>query len=422
MQENLKKPAHDFAVVGLGASAGGLKALLEFFEQMPSDNGMVFVVIMHLSPKHESNAAAVLQNATKMPVMQVTESIAIQPNHVYVIPPIKDLSMFDGQLRLSDSERPRGRHTAIDLFFRTLADTHKSRAFCVVLSGTGSDGTVGLTRIKEEGGITIAQSPDEAEYDSMPRSAIDTGMVDFVLPVTDMPQKIMQIWRNAKLIKLPPMEDMPEPAHVTMTPDATREAEEALRDILATLRRRTGHDFTHYKRATVLRRMERRLQVNHLPGLPPYSEFLREHPDESTALLKDMLINVTNFFRDRGAFEALEREVIPVLLKEKMAGEQLRVWVPACATGEEAYSIAMLFSEYAAPMPQPPEIQVFATDIDEASIVKARAGLYPQSIVTDVPPPRLREFFIGELGSYRVKKSLREKILFAVHNLIKDPP
>ncbi len=414
--------SHKFPVIGLGASAGGLKALLEFFEQMPSDNGMVFVVIMHLSPKHESNAAAVLQNATRMPVTQVTETVQVQPNHVYVIPPTKDLSMHDEMLLLSDTERPRGRHVAIDLFFRTLADTHKARAVCVVLSGTGSDGTVGLTRIKEEGGVTFAQSPDEAEYDSMPRSAIATGMVDFVMPVTEMPQRILQIWQNAKQIELPPMENPPEPSHVTPTSDATRESEQALHDILGTLRARTGHDFTHYKRATVLRRIERRLQVNQLPGLPPYRDFLREHADEVPALLKDMLINVTNFFRDRESFEALEREVIPLLLKEKKAGEQIRVWVPGCASGEEAYSIAMLLSEYAAALPQPPEIQVFATDIDERSIATGREGAYPESILADVPPPRLREFFTKEPGRYRIKKSLREKVLFAVHNLIKDPP
>lgn len=421
-QNGQEEKGPDFPVVGIGASAGGLKALLEFFEQMPANNGMAFVVILHLSPKHESNAAAVLQNVTRMSVVQVTEAMRIEPNHVYIIPPSKNLLMNDGMLQLSDDQRPRVRHVAIDLFFRTLADTHKERAICVVLSGTGSDGTVGLTRVKEEGGITFAQLPDEAEYDSMPRSAIATGMVDFVLPVVEMPQRILQLWQNATQIRLPLKNDLPEPAQTSPTVNEAKEAEAALRDILQGLRTRTGHDFTSYKRATVLRRIERRLQVNHLQTLPQYRDFLREHEEEGLPLLRDMLINVTNFFRDREAFEALEREVIPVLLKEKKEGEQLRVWVPACASGEEAYSIAMLISEYGAALPNPPEYQIFATDIDEDSILKAREGVYPESILTDVPPPRLREFFTREQGGYRVKKVLRENVLFAPHNLLRDPP
>jgi two-component system CheB/CheR fusion protein len=225
-----------YPIVGLGASAGGLKALLEFFEQMPAESGMSFVVILHLSPKHESNVAAVLQNVTRMPVMQVTEPIKIQPNHVYVIPPNKDLEMSDGMLQPSEAERLRGRHIAIDLFFRTLADTHKERAICVILSGTGSDGTVGLTRIKEMGGVTIAQLPEDAEYDSMPRNAIGTGMVDFVLPTVEIPQRILQLWENAHRIELPPMQDMPEPAKVRPTAGEAQDVEEALRDTLTLLR------------------------------------------------------------------------------------------------------------------------------------------------------------------------------------------
>jgi two-component system CheB/CheR fusion protein len=358
-----------------------------------------------------------------MTIRQVTEPTHIQPNHVYVIPPNRDLTLDDGQLLLADAERPRGRHVAIDLFFRALAEAYHERAFGIVLSGTGSDGTLGLKSIKEQGGIILAQTPSDAEYDSMPRSAIGTGLVDFILPVVEMPQKLLQIWANATEIELPPAEEMPEaPVKLTPTAERQRTAEEALRDILLTLRTRTGHDFTHYKRATVLRRIERRLQINSLKSLPEYSDFLREHKEETASLLKDMLISVTNFFRDREAFEALEREIIPPLLAEKAAGEAVRVWVPGCATGEEAYSVTMLLCEYIAKLPHPLVLQAFATDIDERAIAVAREGRYPESIVADIPPTRLRNFFTKEGSQYCVRKELREKILFAIHNLVKDPP
>jgi two-component system CheB/CheR fusion protein len=408
----------DFPVVGIGASAGGLQALLRLFEQMPATSGMAFVVVLHLSPKHESNAAAILQNATRMAVTQVTETVAIEPNHVYVIPPSKHLVMSDGHLRLSEQGRSRGRHVSIDLFFRTLAEAHRHRAFCVILSGTGADGTVGLKRVKEEGGITIAQSPEDAEHDAMPRNAIATGIVDFVLPAVEIPQKLLQVWGNATSIKLP-IEETADSPH---TADRAAAAEEALRDVLGLLRARTGHDFTHYKRATVLRRIERRLQVNGLQDLSAYRDFLRGHTEEASALLKDMLISVTNFFRDREAFEALEREALPPLLEGRKADDELRAWVPGCATGEEAYSVAMLLIEYASNLTHPPTIQIFATDIDEEALAVAREGSYPESIITDIPPARLRQFFTKEAGGYCVVKGVREKVLFAKHNLIKEPP
>lgn len=407
---------HSFPVVGLGASAGGLKALLQFFELMPASSGMAFVVILHLSPDHESHSADLLQNVTEMPVTQVNQSVRVEPNRVYVIPPTKHLQMNDGVIDLKDLPPGRTHHVAIDLFFRTLADAHRDRAVCVVLSGTGSDGTVGLTRVKEQGGLALAQSPDEAEYDGMPRNAIGTGVVDFVLPVAEMPNKLIQLWQNASVIKLPPAEEQ------IRLVDPTQAAEDALRQILLTLRARTGHDFIHYKRATVLRRIERRMQVNQLPDLPAYLNFLRQHQEETPALLRDMLISVTNFFRDREAFETLEREVIPRLFAGKTAQDQVRVWVTGCATGEEAYSIAMLLLEHAAGMPQPPAIQVFATDIDEHMVMRAREGVYPESITADISPARLRNFFTKEAGGYAIKKSVRERVLFAAHNVLKDPP
>ncbi len=411
------KQAGSFPVIGLGASAGGFQALKDFFTHMPAESGMAFVVIMHLSRKHESHAASLLQATTGMPVTQVTEAVRVEPNHIYVIPPTKNLEMRDGHINLIEPERLHGgQQVAIDLFFRTLGETHKQNAVGIVLSGMGSDGANGLKRIKEQNGLAFAQDPKDAEHDSMPRHAINTGLVDFVMPVAEMPEKLIEIWRNARHIKLPPETEPPPTV-------SQRDADEAaLRDILALLRSHTGHDFTHYKRATVLRRIERRLQVNGLQDLTAYCNVMREHPPEVQALLKDLLISVTNFFRDRAAFDALEREVVPVLFHEKTTGDMVRVWVAGCATGEEAYSVAMLLLEYAERLASPPAVQIFATDIDEAAIATAREGSYTETIEADVSQERLRRFFTKEPGGYRIKKDVRERVLFAVHNLIKDPP
>lgn len=425
----------DYPVVGIGASAGGLKALLTFFEQMPSDCGMAFVVIMHLSPKHESNADKILQNVTRMRVLQVQQPVPIERNNIYVIPPAMDLSMSDGYLRLLKSTRERGPQVAIDLFFRTLADVHHTHAIGIVLSGSGADGSVGLARIKEQGGVTLAQSPEDAEYDSMPLNAIETGMVDIVLPVAEMPQRLVELGRNMVelLTQRPPIpspgdveQDQgdleSERAHTQSKPN-----ELALREILAALRSRTGHDFRHYKQATVLRRIERRMQVNALRDMPSYAKYLQNHPDETPNLLADMLIGVTNFFRDREAFEALERDIVPALYEEKAQAEDksLRIWSAACSTGEEAYSLGMLFSDYAQIRPHHDDevhLQLFATDIDDRSLEAARTGVYPEAIITDVPPMRLRQYFVKEQNHYRMQKELRERILFARHNILRDPP
>ena len=409
----------NFPIVGIGASAGGLAALMRFFEAMPASNGMAFVIILHLSPKHESNVAGILQRVTRMAVTQVTGPLRIEPDHVYVIPPSHDLTMDDGELRLAEPQRTSGPHVAIDLFFRTLAQVHQERAVAIVFSGTGTDGAAGLARVKERGGVTLAQSPDDAEYDGMPRAAIATGVVDFVQAAAEMPQRLLDLWANASRISLPSgdptLKSLP-----LQTIEATREAETALRDIMALLRAYSKNDFRHYKRATVLRRIERRLQVRSLPDLPAYRDYLREHPEESKPLLQDMLISVTNFFRDREAFDALEREVLPRLVADRHPEQPLRVWVAGCATGEEAYSVSMLLREqldHASP-----EYQVFATDIDEKAIGLGRAGLYPASILTDVTPGRLQQFFTKEQDHYRVIKPVREKVLFAEHNVLRDPP
>ncbi|UXI68925.1 CheR family methyltransferase [Tahibacter amnicola] len=409
----------DFPVVGLGASAGGLVALGRLFENMPADCGMAFVVILHLSPKHESSADQILQRSTRMPVMQVTQTQRIQANHVYVISPRKELLMQDGELRVMDADSVRGQHAAIDLFFRTLADAHDDRSIGIVMSGNGSDGSVGLARLKEQGGVAIAQLPDDCEYDAMPRAAIATGKVDFVLPAIEIPQKLMDLWQNARRIRMPRDEADPK---IAVRRTNSEEAEKALHDIVDLLANRTGHDFRHYKRATVLRRIERRLQVNLLRDLPAYLEYLRKNVEETADLLDDMLIGVTNFFRDREAFEGLERQIIPELFVDRPPTDQLRIWVAGCSTGEEAYSIAMLLADEAEHQARLPAFQVFASDIDERAIAVGRNGCYPESIVADVPPQRLRQYFSKEQNHYRIRKSIRDKVLFALHNVLRDPP
>jgi len=412
-----------FPVVGIGASAGGLPALQRLFEDMPVAHEMAFVVILHLSPSHPSSAASILQRATRMPVIQVTSRVQIEPGHVYVITPNVHLTMMDGLLIVEELQRPRGQHVAIDLFFRTLAQVHRERSIAIVLSGTGSDGAVGLSRVKEQGGVTIVQSPHDAEHEGMPAAAIRTGAVDFVLPVSEMPQKLIDLWDNAKRIQLPPPLDADvQQAKAVTPPEPDAGSETALQEIIASLLSRTGHDFRHYKRATVLRRIERRMQVRQTPTLPDYRDLLLNDAGENKALLDDMLIGVTNFFRDREAFDSIERDVMPELFKDRVAGDEVRAWVAACASGEEAYSLAMLMADQAGLMENPPAFQVFASDIDDHAIDAARAGNYPGSIITDVPPTRLRQYFKREDSRYRIRKTLRDRILFASHNLLRDPP
>jgi two-component system CheB/CheR fusion protein len=412
-------PHLTFPVVGIGASAGGLPALLTLFGNMPADNGMAFVVILHLSPKHESTADQVLQRATRMPVIQVTEGVKIEPNHVYVIAPSKQLGMVDGMLIVTEMQRPRGQHIAIDAFFRTLAEAQQERAVAIVLSGTGGDGATGIGRIKEKGGVIVVQSPSDAEHDGMPLAAIGTGLVDFILPVSEMPQKLVDLWINASAIELPPSDDGAGPLTGI---DDSLDAEQALQRILSLLRLQTGHDFRQYKRATILRRLERRMQVRATPSLPEYLRLLEADAGEPRLLLNDLLIGVTNFFRDREAFDTLEREVIPALFRDRKPGDEVRTWVAGCATGEEAYSLAMLLADQVALMTQPPAYQVFASDIDKQSIGIARTGAYPTSIVTDVTPARLRQYFAREDNRYHIRKTIRDRVLFAEHNLLRDPP
>jgi two-component system CheB/CheR fusion protein len=410
--QTLKKAnSEDLFIVGIGASAGGIKALQDFFKQVPATSGIGYVVILHLSPDHDSKLAELLQQTTKMRVTKVVEKTKVMPDNVYVVPPNQHLTMLDGHIVASRNTTDADRRAPVDMFFRTLAETHGPRAICVVLSGTGANGSMGLKRIKERGGTVFVQNPREAEFNEMPRNSIATDLVDEVLPVASIPQRIIDYKNNVGTVYIPV--------------DAEKRAEDqqqALREIFAHLRLRTGHDFSNYKRPTLLRRIERRINIRNLPDLPSYAAFVVENSDEVNALLKDLLISVTNFFRDKHAFEVIQNDVVNSIFSKKKSGEQIRIWIAGCATGEEAYSLAMLFAERTVNMPDPPKIQIFATDIDETAITFAREGLYTLNDSADVAPDRLRRFFNKEGDAYRIRREIREMVLFANHNFIKDPP
>jgi two-component system CheB/CheR fusion protein len=403
-------PAH-FLVVGIGASAGGIPALQTFFEHVSSDSGMAYVVILHLSPDHDSQLAHVLQGSCSIPVTKVTERVRVQRDHVYVVPPDQHLTIEDEHICVAQNTTIQDRRAPVDIFFRALAESHRSRAICVVLSGTGANGSMGLKRVKERGGVAFVQDPAEAAFDEMPRNSIATALVDDVLPVAEIPAKILAY--KASLGKI----------GIAAEPELLREEQHnALREIFTLLRLRTGHDFSNYKRPTLLRRIERRINVHALADLPSYAEFIRENPDETQALLKDLLISVTHFFRDAEAFEYLNADILPRLLKDKGAQDVVRIWVIGCATGEEAYSLAMLCAEHTVGAIDSPKIQIFATDIDATAIEQARDGLYTINDAADVSHERLNRFFTGEDREYRVRREIREMVLFAQHNVLKDPP
>ncbi|MGI4832150.1 MAG: CheR family methyltransferase [Janthinobacterium lividum] len=407
----LTEKPHGFLIVGLGASAGGIQALREFFEHVPADSGMAYVVILHLSPDHDSQLAQVLQAVASIPVTQVTEKVEIAPNHIYVVPPNQHLLIEGGAIVPSPNLHVEERRAPVDIFFRTLADSHGPRAVSVVLSGTGANGSMGLKRIKERGGAVYVQNPREAEFNEMPRNAIATELVDEVLPVAEIPGRILAYRDGLGTVEIA-VEAVNQP----------EQQQQALREIFAQLRIRTGHDFSNYKRATLLRRIERRINVRNLPDLPSYTAFLHENPEESHALLKDLLISVTNFFRDKKPFAALEQDVLPAIFHAKNSDSEIRIWVAGCATGEEAYSLAMLVAERTQGVLDAPRVQIFATDIDEAAITTAREGLYTLNDAADVSPERLLRFFTKEGDCYRVQRELREMVLFANHNFLKDPP
>ncbi|MGD0307923.1 MAG: chemotaxis protein CheB [Acidobacteriota bacterium] len=406
-------PEASFPIVGLGASAGGLAAIEAFFAAMPTDKeiGMAFVVVQHLDPNHKSILMDLIMRYTKMQVFKVEDGMEVQPNCTYVIPPNRDMAFINGKLHLLEPSAPRGLRLPIDYFFRSLAQDQHERAICIVLSGTGTDGTLGLKAIKGEGGMAMVQAPESAAYDGMPRSAIATGLVDFVMPPDSMPKQLIVYVQHA-------FGRRPKPI-ILPTPND----DDILQKVFILLRAQTGHDFSLYKRNTIHRRIERRLALAQMDRLEDYVRYLRQTPLEVETLFRDLLIGVTNFFRDPPAFESLQEHVIRRLF-DGTSGGSVRIWVPGCSSGEEAYSLAILIREYLDELKQSFQVQVFATDIDAKAIEKARAGVYPNSIAADVSPKRLARFFVQDQGgnSYHVSKSIRDLVVFAEQDALKDPP
>ncbi len=409
-----EKEEQKFPIVGIGASAGGLAAFEAFFTGMPKDvePNMTFVLIQHLAPDYKSILTEIIGRYTNLPVFEVEDGMTIKPNCIYIIPPNKNMALINGSLQLFEFTSPRGQNMPIDYFFRSLADDQKERAVCIVLSGTGSDGTLGLRAIKDEGGIALAQSTESAEYDGMPSSAIATGLVDYQLAPSEMVKNLVSYVSHASWIA-----DHPVDTHEMNN-------ENLLKKIFLLIRNQRGHDFSKYKPSMINRRIERRLAVNQIENMADYIKFLQQTPAEMEILLNDMMIGVTSFFRDKDAFEKLEKEIIPKLFEGKAENSTVRIWCAGCSTGQEAYSIAILLREHLEELKMRYKVQVFATDIDRQAIAIARAGVYPSSSVEDLSSERIESFFILEPGnsSYRISKSIREMIIFSEQSVIKDPP
>src|SRR5205809_1146424 len=401
-----------FPIVGVGASSGGLEAFTQLLKALGPGTGMAYVLVQHLDPSHESALTELLAKATEMPVRQVTDATPVEPNHVYVIPPNVDMIISQGILRLTARTETRGYHMPIDRFLRSLAEDQGSNAIGVILSGTASDGTLGLAATKAEGGITFAQDEKSAKFDGMPQSAIAAGCVDFVLPPDAIGRKLERIRAHPYLA----------PASSSRTPELVPDGDPQLKNILHLLRMANEVDFSDYKPATVKRRILRRMALHQIGTLKDYVQLLRHHPAEVEALHEDLLIKVTSFFRDPAAFEALKAEVFPGILKHRSPEEPIRVWVPGCSTGEETYSQAIALLEFLGHRSADIPIQLFGTDLSQESIGKARAGIYPESIVADVSPERLRRFFAKVEVGYRINKTIRDMCVFARQNFLQDPP
>lgn len=438
-------------IVGIGASAGGLEAFTRLLNHLPLDTGLCFVLVQHLDPKHDSALTQLLARATSMPVREVSNNLRVKTNHVYVIPPNTILGLAKDRLTLQPRPQTGRAPRAVDAFFESLAQDQRERAIGVILSGTASDGTLGLETIKAEGGITFAQD-ESAKYDSMPRSAVAAGCVDFVLSPENIAKELARIAKHPYVAgqlddPLAPAEDdradavahedddrplasggrgtgrrEAEPARSKAEQSqAGSDAENGFKKILLLLRNHAGVDFSLYKQTTIQRRITRRMVLNRFTNLKDYVDFFRGNAKELDALYSDALISVTSFFRNPEAFDALTHRVFPALLQQR-GDEPVRVWVLGCSTGQEAYSIAMAFVESAEKAPRMRRLQVFATDLNDALLDKARHGLYAKSLAQDISPERLRRFFAEEEGGYRINKSLREMVVFARQNLISDPP
>ena len=400
----------NFYIVGIGTSAGGLEALAQFFGHMPSEAGMAFVIVPHLDPNHISLMPELLQKKTKMEVTQVEDGMEVETDRIYIIPPQKDMAIIHGSLQLLEPVSPRASRLPINYFFRSLAEDQGERAICIILSGMGTDGSMGLKAIKEHLGMVMIQDPDSSKYDGMPRSAFETGLADFILPPKEMPKQLIKYVEQAGS----------RGGQLSRTREET--VSDALKKIYGLLRSHTGHDFSSYKQNTIMRRIERRMNLQQIIDMSQYVSYMQHNMNEINQLFKELLIGVTNFFRDPDAFEYLINTVFPKLLKDKPVDYTLRVWVPGCSTGEEAYSVAIALREAMNKLNRNFNVQVFGTDIDAESIDKARLGRYPESISADVSPERLERYFLKEDNVFTIMKSIREMLIFAPQNIIKDPP
>lgn len=400
-----------FPVVGIGSSAGGLEALELFLKHVPYPCGMAFVIIQHLDPTHKGIMVELLQRVTAMPVCQVSDNLEIEPDHVYLIPPNQDMSILHGRLFLLDMVKPRGLRLPIDFFFRSMADDLKQHSIGVILSGMGSDGTLGLRAIKEKGGGVFVQDPASAKFDGMPRSAIDEGLADVIVPAENLPSKIIAYVKHLPVILKPAL-------------TIEEQALSSLKKIIILLRTQTGHDFSLYKKNTIYRRIERRMGIHEIEKISTYVHFLQTNPQEIELLFKELLIGVTSFFRDPDAWEILKKDGIPSILASRPSGGIIRAWVAGCSTGEEAYSLAIVFREVLATTKHPGnfKLQIFATDLDKNAIEKARTGIYPSNITADVSAERISQYFEKDDRGYRITRAIRETIVFAPHNVIMDPP
>jgi chemotaxis methyl-accepting protein methylase len=411
-ERTARRPASgSFPIVGIGASAGGLEALEQFLSHVPKDSGMAFVIVQHLDPTHKGIMPELLQRATGMKVIQVKDRTRVRPGGVYVIPPNKDMSILHGVLHLLEPAAPRGLRLPIDFFLRSLAQDQQEHSVGVILSGMGSDGTLGLRAIKEKAGVALVQAPTTAKFDSMPRSAINAGLADIVAPVDELPGKILAYRRRT-------------PLFVAAEAALEDKTQSAMEKVVLLLRAHTGHDFSLYKRNTLYRRIERRMGIHQIDKMAGYVRYLQENSQELDLLFKELLIGVTNFFRDSAAWEQLRTQALPALLASRSPGEALRAWVAGCSTGEEAYSLAIVLKEAVEELKPQGKLtmQIFATDLDRDAIDKAREGVYPANITADVTQERLERFFTKEEGNYRVRKEIREMVVFAPQNLIMDPP
>ncbi|MGA9882550.1 MAG: chemotaxis protein CheB [Candidatus Acidiferrales bacterium] len=401
----------DFLIAAVGASAGGIEATGALLHHLPPDTGIAYVVVQHLDPKHPSILSELLAKETKMPVREVKDGVRVEPNHVYVIPPDTAMSISDRVLRLSPREESRVGRMSIDHFMRSLADAHGNQSIGVILSGTGTDGTLGLAEIQAQGGVTLAQDETTARYDGMPRSAIVAGAVDFILPPEGIAQELARIARHPYVA-----------INHRQEAELAGGQEEGIGSIFQLLRRATGVDFTHYRQSTIRRRIHRRMVVHKIDQLPDYVKFVLTNPAEVKALYQDMLINVTSFFRNPKVFEELKSNVFSAVLKRRHPHSTFRVWTPACSSGEETYSVAIAMLESLGERVQEVPVQIFGTDVSEPSISKARSGWYPENIQGDISSERLRRFFTKADGGYRISRAIRDMCIFAQHNLLSDPP